>query len=165
MSGFFKINNLILSLVTCSLALLLTVLFFQYVLALTPCKLCIWQRLPHFTVIIMGLLALVNSNFKQIVLNLCAIVMFSSVILASYHVGIEYKFWPGPESCSGVNVSNTLNPELFLEVLLQTPITRCDEITWSFLNVSMAGWNLLISCLLTIFWLIVARLVLRPARP
>ena len=32
-----------------------------------------------------------------------------------------------------------------MDVLLNAPLTRCDEIPWSLLGVSMAGWNALIS--------------------
>jgi disulfide bond formation protein DsbB len=32
-----------------------------------------------------------------------------------------------------------------MDVLLNAPLTRCDEIPWSLFGVSMAGWNALVS--------------------
>ena len=55
-------------------------------------------------------------------------------------------------SNSGVTHLDDLSPEEFLEKLLETPVARCDEASWLFLNISMAGWNALFSILLTFFW-------------
>ena len=32
-----------------------------------------------------------------------------------------------------------------LDTLMNAPLVRCDEIPWSLLGISMAGWNALIS--------------------
>ena len=37
------------------------------------------------------------------------------------------------------------------------PVTRCDEVAWRFLGLSMAVWNALISAGLTVLWLVAAR--------
>ena len=41
-----------------------------------------------------------------------------------------------------------------LDSLLATPVIRCDEIAWSFANISMAGWNMLFSSGLVYFALL-----------
>ena len=37
------------------------------------------------------------------------------------------------------------DPAAVLDRLLATPAPRCDEVTWSFVGMSMANWNVLIS--------------------
>ena len=32
-----------------------------------------------------------------------------------------------------------------VDKLLATPVVRCDEVAWSFLGISMAGWNAVFS--------------------
>ena len=32
-----------------------------------------------------------------------------------------------------------------LEDILKVPLVRCDQVQWSFLGISMAGWNAIIS--------------------
>jgi disulfide bond formation protein DsbB len=44
-----------------------------------------------------------------------------------------------------------------LDSLLATPVVRCDEIAWSFANISMAGWNMLFSSGLACFALLAYR--------
>ena len=152
MTIFTGINREIFNLTLVSALLLITVLYFEYVLGLIPCKLCYWQRLPHTTIVLLGFFILINKTYRNLVCLGCLVAILSSLLISGYHVGIEYKLWQGPISCSGNSTIKTLNPELFLESILTAPIVSCDEVQWSFLKVSMAGWNFLISFVLTIFW-------------
>ena len=152
MITFSRFNKVILSLVICSASVLIAAVYFQYVLGLAPCKLCVWQRFPHVFAIIIGALILFNPKFKLVGTLSALIAILVGTSLAGYHAGIEAKFWPGPKSCSGLMNIKELTPELFLQKILTTKVIRCDEIPWSFLNISMAGWNLVISFFLTIIW-------------
>ena len=78
-----------------------------------------------------------------------------TAIIASYHVGVEQKLWQGPTSCSGS--LNSMSASDLLDSLLATPVVRCDEIAWSFANISMAGWNMLFSSGLACFALLAYR--------
>ena len=75
-----------------------------------------------------------------------------TAIIASYHVGVEQQLWQGPTSCSGA--LNSMSASDLLDSLLATPVVRCDEIAWSFANISMAGWNMLFSSGLACFALL-----------
>ena len=152
MITFSRFNKVILSLVICSASVLIAAVYFQYVLGLAPCKLCVWQRFPHVFAIIIGALILFNPKFKLVGTLSALIAILVGTSLAGYHAGIEAKFWPGPKTCSGLMNIKELTPELFLQKILTTKVIRCDEIPWSFLNISMAGWNLVISFFLTIIW-------------
>ena len=152
MITFSRFNKVILSLVICSASVLIAAVYFQYVIGLAPCKLCVWQRFPHVFAIIIGALILFNPKFKLVGSLSALIAILVGTSLAGYHAGIEAKFWPGPKTCSGLMNIKELTPELFLQKILTTKVIRCDEIPWSFLNISMAGWNLVISFFLTIIW-------------
>ena len=80
---------------------------------------------------------------------LCAVL---TAVIAGYHVGVEQQFWQGPTSCSGALTSMSASD--LLDSLLATPVIRCDEIAWSFANISMAGWNMLFSSGLVYFALL-----------
>ena len=165
MITFDRINQTILLIVICSAMVIIAAMYFQYILGLAPCKLCIWQRFPHAIAVVIGTLILLRPQLK-IVGSLSALIsIFFGTVLAGYHAGIEAKFWQGPESCSGVNNLKDLSPELFLQKILTTKVVRCDEVAWSFLNISMAGWNLVISLQLTLIWASVLFFILRPWNP
>ena len=77
---------------------------------------------------------------------------FLSATFGAYHFGIEQGFWPGPNTCSSGDVSNLSTDDL-IEQIMSAPITKCDEVVWSFLNISMAGWNTIFSTFLGILWI------------
>ena len=78
--------------------------------------------------------------------------MLFSTILAFYHVGVEQKYWLGPNSCSNASIEGLTTDQL-LDQIMNAPLVRCDEIAWEFIGVSMAGWNLFISFCLFLIWL------------
>ncbi len=125
-----------------SVLLMFGALYFQYVEGLHPCVLCMYQRYPHYFVIVLGALAL--WRFPK-AFPLLAIIVASSAAIAFFHVGVEQKWWDGLAICSG-NIELT-----FEEMLNQTP-ARCDEIAWKFLGLSMAAWNGTISLICAALW-------------
>ena len=124
-----------------SAGLLSAAFAFEYFGGLVPCKLCIWQRVPHGLIILVALLALVSLR-AGLVLFMIAALALTNAGISVYHVGVEQALWAGPASCSGT-LDNNLSSSALLDQLLATPMVRCDEVAWSFLGVSMAGWNLL----------------------
>ena len=125
-----------------SAGLLLAAFGFEYFGDLAPCKLCLWQRWPHWAVILFSLFGLAGLR-PGLALMLIALSAATTAAIAGYHVGVEQQLWPGPASCSSA-VANGSATEL-LDSLLATPVIRCDQIAWSFAGLSMAGWNMLAS--------------------
>ena len=118
-------------------------LWFQYFGGLVPCSLCLWQRWPHIIIVLIAVIALFV-RMPRLALTAIAITAATSVILAAYHVGVEWQLWFGPSGCSA-NLTNTGDVTNLTDSLLATPVVRCDEVAWSFLGLSMAGWNSLLS--------------------
>jgi disulfide bond formation protein DsbB len=120
---------------------------FQYVGGLAPCSLCLWQRWPHIIIILLAVCAPLL-RMPRLVLTGIAITAAVSVVLAGYHAGVEWRFWAGPGGCTAnldANLDTGGDLASLTDSLLATPIARCDEVAWSFLGLSMAGWNSLFS--------------------
>ena len=118
-------------------------LLFQYIGGLAPCSLCLWQRWPHIIIILLAVCAPLL-RMSRLVLTGIAITAAVSVVLATYHAGVEWGFWAGPGGCTA-NLATGGDLTSLTDSLLATPIVRCDEAAWSFLGLSMAGWNSLFS--------------------
>jgi disulfide bond formation protein DsbB len=124
--------------------------FFQYVLGLPPCPLCIEQRIPYYLAIpVAALVALAAARGapRGLVgtgLIVLALIMLVSAAFGGYHAGIEWKFWVGPQDCSGP-LMPLGNAGDLLRQLGETRPVRCDEAAWRFLGISLAGWNAVIS--------------------
>ncbi len=133
-----------------STATVLGAWFFQYVLKLQPCPLCVEERLPYHIVIPLSLLvaiaAFVRAPRALIVVGFAAILatVLCGAALAAYHAGVEWHWWPGPTDCSGPLTDFSAQGSL-LKQLQSVQVLRCDEAAWRFLGISLAGYNVLIS--------------------
>ncbi len=126
------------------------VYYFQYGLGYTPCTLCHWQRVPYFAVLLLLVpFILWKSAALRPILIIAACLFFANALLAGYHMGVEWKWWSSPLTCTGGPLP--ADPEAALEQILNISLVRCDEIPWSFLGLSMAGWNMLIAAGLGIY--------------
>lgn len=139
-------------------ALLGGALFSQYVGGLAPCEMCIWQRWPHAIAIAFAALAYLAgpNGAGRAALRLGALVLLIGAGIGAFHAGVELGYWEGPTACSG-GIPVGLSPAEMMERLKAAPLVRCDEVPWSFLGVSMAGWNALISAALAALWWLGAR--------
>lgn len=131
-----------------SAATLGSALLSQYVGGLAPCVLCIWQRWPHVAAIALAGLALIALPRTRTggsgLLALAGVALWVSAGVAAYHVGVEQHWWAGTAQCGAAGGTPTTLEDL-RRMVLAAPVTRCDEVAWSFLGISMAGWNFLIS--------------------
>jgi disulfide bond formation protein DsbB len=127
--------------------------YFQYFEGLAPCDLCLLQRYPHMVAIGVGLLALASFAWPRLayVFVLTAVIaLFVTAGIGVFHVGVEQHWWQGPQECSG-RIPAGLSAEQLKKYLFAAKMVRCDEIAWKFWDISMAGWNAIISALLAIF--------------
>ena len=88
-------------------AMLATAHAFQTFGGLAPCELCLKQRTVYWVAggIAAASMILVRlpggPRWREATCWLLALVFLTSVGVAGYHAGVEWKFWPGPASCSG----------------------------------------------------------------
>ena len=143
-----------ISLGAISFSMILFALISEYVFGFAPCSLCLIQRYPHILVSITSVWIIFFRTHNFFMYPLNTLVMALSIILASYHVGVEQSIFQGPLSCSSSNISlmSEKSAEALLQDILNTSIMRCNDVTWSFLNLSMATWNLILSIGLFIGW-------------
>ena len=123
-------------------SLLLGALAFQFLGGLAPCEMCYWQRYAHLAVLAISALAMLLSRRALGWLAVLAMAVAGGIAL--FHAGVEQKWWQGITACTAP-VGAGMSTADMMDVLLNAPLTRCDEIPWSLLGVSMAGWNALIS--------------------
>jgi disulfide bond formation protein DsbB len=132
------------------IATILGAYFFQYVVNLPPCPLCLEQRIPYYVAIPLALIvtAAARRGAPRALVGVgLAVVLVALLIgagLGVYHAGVEWKFWEGPRDCSGP-IANFGNAGDLLRQMETTSVVRCDQAAWRFLGLSLAGYNVLIS--------------------
>jgi disulfide bond formation protein DsbB len=131
-------------------ATILGAYFFQYVMGLRPCPLCLEQRIAFYVSIPLAIVVAIAAGrgarprIAAAGLGVIALAMLFNSGLALFHAGVEWKWWPGPQECSGPLTDLSAGGDL-LSSLTNLTIVRCDEAAWRFLGLSLAGYDVLIS--------------------
>lgn len=145
------------------LALIAGAWFFEIVVGLRPCKLCLEQRLPHYAAIGLagaGLVLARSPRLQWLVLLGLAGLMAWSTGLGVYHAGVEWGWFAGPNDCGGVAAPVAAGVQDFMKQLQTTRVVACTEAAWRWLGLSLAGWNALAS--LALLAVALAGVVRRP---
>ena len=148
-----------------SLAMLGAAHAFERFAGLSPCNLCLKQREVFWgavaiaaTATVWAVVSRASRGTPRIASFLLFAIFLTGAITAGFHAGGELKWWDLPPTCVG-------GGGLDLEQLAAfaagggppTRVAMCDTVAWSFLGVSMAGWNMLLSAALAVFSLLAAK--------
>ncbi|MDB5653976.1 MAG: disulfide bond formation protein [Tardiphaga sp.] len=127
--------------------------FFQLVLDILPCPLCLEQRYAYYLAVplaaVVAVAAAKRAPRAVLVggLLILALAALGNAGLGVYHSGVEWRFWPGPTDCTGP-VGNLGAAGSLLSRLDSVKVIRCDEVQFRFLGISLAGYSVLISLLM-----------------
>lgn len=120
---------------------------------LAPCELCLKQRTVYWVAAAVGLVGygagrgLKNPVLFSVASLVLGLVFLFGAGLAAYHAGVEWRWWPGPTSCTGAGVASA---QALGDLLSGARVARpsCDVAAWRGLGLSMAGWNVIGSLIL-----------------
>jgi disulfide bond formation protein DsbB len=119
----------------------------QYLGGLYPCEMCWWQRYAHMAALVPAALAFTapaaSPRSRALTLLAAAAIAVSGAI-GVYHAGVEAKIFEGFTQCTATATRGLSTADL-LKQITHAPLIRCDEVQFSFLGISMAGWNAILS--------------------
>ena len=112
-----------------------------------PCELCLMQRFAYYATVPLSLLFLIigqnNPRLLRGGLVLLGLIMLASCIFGIYHAGVEWKFWQGPTTCTGGGDFKGGLPDLTKKAVM------CDQPALRILGLSLAGWNAVVSAVVS----------------
>ena len=147
MIDIFEIKKFYIIIFVTSLLSLLIALYIEFYLGYSPCKLCIYQRIPYLVAIFITLLG-INYYKNLIWLYLLLIIFFLSLLLSGYHFGIEQGIFSEFSGCTG-NSINIIDKNQLLK-LLNSEANSCKNVDFLIFGLSLATINFLLSFLIFI---------------
>ena len=135
-----------------SIFALVSAYFIQYVLGHQPCNLCLFERVPYLSSIIIILSCFYFKKFEKISLILLSLIFFFATILSFYHFGIEQGFIKESLVCNLSGGDNFINPEELLKSLKEKP-TSCKDVTFRLFGLSLATINIFVSLIVSVITL------------
>ena len=136
-------------LIIISFCILISTLLIEHVFDFPPCKLCIYQRIPYILIIILGITLVFLRKKKEFLFSFIVLQIVNFVI-ASFHSLVERGVVEYEMNCTstGADIQTIEELRFFLE---KVPITKCNEILFSIMGLSLANFNLIVSILLIIW--------------
>jgi disulfide bond formation protein DsbB len=119
-------------------------MFILQFLGFEPCELCYKERIPFYAVTVLAAAAFLlcgagRVGLARVLLVLCGVALLFDAGLFLYHAGVEWKWWPGPDSCTG---QLTSDPNIsMMERLNAAHVVRCDEPALRVFGISLAGYG------------------------
>ena len=143
-------NRLILNSVLAFSILSLAIAYFiQYVLGHEPCSLCLIERIPYLTSLILISLIFILNKFEKVIASIVLLFFIFGSLVSFYHVGIEQGLFSESLVCDSGASNIDMSKEDLLKLLQnKTPIS-CKDVTFRFFGLSLATINTVISILLS----------------
>jgi len=123
---------------------------FEYIGGFVPCELCLIQRIPYYYGLpVLALVIIFWTKIPtifRIILTLMVAALFAwGAYMGAFHAGVEWGFWQGPTSCTGLDEGLNFSA---LSSINDAKIVPCDKPQFRFLGISFAGYNAVISSLI-----------------
>ena len=126
-----------------------------------PCELCLSQRYAFYLAVPLAALTaflaersahgLARAGFA-----LLSLAFLANAVLAAYHVGVEYHWWPGPTACTG-GLTGPVDVNDLTKALESVKVVQCDVVQLRIAGLSLAGWNVVASAALAVYAALAAR--------
>ena len=147
MGKSLTIKKFYLVILAVSIISLISAVYIEYVLNQTPCKLCLYQRIPYVIAIFIAFFGFNYSN-NFFWMYLLILIFISNVVLSGYHVGIENSIFEEFSSCSNEN-TNITNKSDLLNSLKET-MPSCKNVDFKLFGLSLATINFILSIIISV---------------
>ena len=123
--------------------------YVQYILGHKPCNLCLIERIPYISAVILVSLIFIIKKFEKVIAGTVMLFFIFGVVISFYHVGIEQGFFSESLVCDLGSANESLSKEDLLKQLENKTVVSCKDVTFRLLGLSLATINTVISILLS----------------
>ena len=123
--------------------------YIQYILGHKPCNLCLIERIPYISAIILVSLIFIIKKFEKVIAGIVMLFFIFGAVISFYHVGIEQGFFSESLVCDLGSANENLSKEDLLKQLESKTVVSCKDVTFRLLGLSLATINTVISILLS----------------
>lgn len=143
-----KVTNYFIAILFVNILVILSALFIEFFLKVKPCILCIYQRYPYYIIALLSLIYFLKKDLKILIILLIILTSLASIILSTYHVGIETGLIEETTSCK-TSLNNNLSKDAILKQLESNLASSCKEVNFKLFGFSLASINIILSLILT----------------
>ena len=132
-------KNIFFLAVLFSIFAILSAFFMQYVLGHTPCKLCTYQRIPYYLIILIGLITFFFPQIIKLTSFLLIFLLLAEFLISNYHTLSTYEVI-SYSGCQSAEIPNDIN-QLKEALMSDTLIVNCSNANLKYFGIPLSIYN------------------------
>ena len=132
-------KNIFFLAVLFSIFAILSAFFMQYVLGHAPCKLCTYQRIPYYIIILVGLITLFFPKIIKLTIFLLIFLLLAEFLVSNYHTLSTYEVI-SYSGCQSAEIPNDIN-QLKEALMSDTLIVNCSNANLKYFGIPLSIYN------------------------
>ena len=132
-------KNIFFLAVLFSIFAILSAFFMQYVLGHVPCKLCTYQRIPYYIIILVGLITLFFPKIIKLTSFLLIFLLLAEFLVSNYHTLSTYEVI-SYSGCQSAEIPNDIN-QLKEALMSDTLIVNCSNANLKYFGIPLSIYN------------------------
>ena len=132
-------KNIFFLAVLFSIFAILSAFFMQYVLGHAPCKLCTYQRIPYYIIILVGLITLFFPKIIKLTSFLLIFLLLAEFLDSNYHTLSTYEVI-SYSGCQSAEIPNDIN-QLKEALMSDTLIVNCSNANLKYFGIPLSIYN------------------------
>ena len=118
---------------------ILSAFFMQYVLGHAPCKLCTYQRIPYYIIILIGSITLFFPKIIKLTSFLLIFLLLAEFLVSNYHTLSTYEVI-SYSGCQSAEIPNDIN-QLKEALMSDTLIVNCSNANLKYFGIPLSIYN------------------------
>ena len=122
-----------------SIFAILSAFFMQYVLGHAPCKLCTYQRIPYYIIVLIGLFTLFFPKIIRLTSFLLIFLLLAEFLVSNYHTLSTYEVI-SYSGCQSAEIPGDIN-QLKDALMSDTLIVNCSNANLKYFGIPLSIYN------------------------
>ena len=114
-------------------------LFMQYVLGHDPCKLCTYQRIPYYIIILIGLITFLFPKIIKLTSFLLIFLLLAEFLASNYHTLSTFEVI-SYSGCQSAEIPSDIN-QLKEALISDTLIVNCSNANLKYFGIPLSIYN------------------------
>ena len=132
-------KNIFFLAVLFSIFAILSAFFMQYVLGHAPCKLCTYQRIPYYIIILIGVITFFFPKIIKITSFLIIFLLLAEFLVSNYHTLSTYEVI-SYSGCQSAEIPSDIN-QLKEALMSDTLIVNCSNANLKYFGIPLSIYN------------------------
>ena len=132
-------KNIFFLAVLFSIFAILSAFFMQYVLGHAPCKLCTYQRIPYYIIILVGLITLFFPKIIKLTSFFLIFLLLAEFLVSNYHTLSTYEII-SYSGCQSAEIPSDIN-QLKEALMSDTLIVNCSNANLKYFGIPLSIYN------------------------